>query len=64
MDGGYRRRAKRFGVPRRSHSGGGTERAAHLVESVFPDVPVRQWVLTLPPLSWDLDADPLWVSGG
>jgi hypothetical protein len=35
-----------------------TERAAHLVEYVFPDVPVRQWVLTLPPrvryvLAWD-----------
>jgi hypothetical protein len=25
-----------------------TERAAHLVDYVFPDVPVRQWVLTLP----------------
>jgi hypothetical protein len=24
------------------------ERAAHLVEHVFPDVPVRQWVLTVP----------------
>ena len=24
------------------------ERAAHLVEHVFPDVPVRQWVLTAP----------------
>ncbi len=35
-----------------------TERAAHLVEYVFPEVPVRQWVLTLPPrvryvLAWD-----------
>jgi hypothetical protein len=35
-----------------------TERAAHLVDYVFPDVPVRQWVLTLPPrvryvLAWD-----------
>jgi hypothetical protein len=35
-----------------------TERAAHLVDHVFPDVPVRQWVLTLPPrlrylLAWD-----------
>jgi len=35
-----------------------TERAAHLVEHVFPDVTVRQWVLTLPPrvryvLAWD-----------
>jgi hypothetical protein len=26
-----------------------TERAAHLVDHVFPDVPVRQWVLSLPP---------------
>jgi Putative transposase/Transposase zinc-binding domain len=25
-----------------------TERAAHLVDAVLPDVPVRQWVLTLP----------------
>lgn len=25
-----------------------TERAAHLVDHVIPDVPVRQWVLTLP----------------
>lgn len=25
-----------------------TERAAHLVDHVFPDVPIRQWVLTLP----------------
>ena len=24
------------------------ERAAHLVDHVFPDVPVRQWVLSLP----------------
>jgi hypothetical protein len=24
------------------------ERAAHLVDHVFPEVPVRQWVLTLP----------------
>ena len=35
-----------------------TDRAAHLVDHVFPDVPVRQWVLTLPPrlrslLAWD-----------
>jgi hypothetical protein len=35
-----------------------TERAAHLVDRVFPSVPVRQWVLTLPPrlrylLAWD-----------
>ena len=26
-----------------------TERAAHIVDDVWPDVPVRQWVLTLPP---------------
>jgi hypothetical protein len=26
-----------------------TEPAAHLVEYEFPDVPVRQWVLSLPP---------------
>jgi len=26
-----------------------TDRAAHLVDHVFPKVPVRQWVLTLPP---------------
>ena len=37
-----------------------TERAAHLVDAVFPDVPVRQWVLTLPPrfryqLAWNHD---------
>jgi hypothetical protein len=25
-----------------------TERAAHLVDHVFPEVPVRQWVLTVP----------------
>lgn len=36
------------------------ERAAHLVEDVFPDVPVRQWVLSLPyrvryHLAWDHD---------
>ena len=35
-----------------------TDRAAHLVDHVFPDVPIRQWVLTLPPrlrylLAWD-----------
>jgi hypothetical protein len=35
-----------------------TERAAHLVDHVFPKVPVRQWVLSLPPrvrymLAWD-----------
>ena len=35
-----------------------TDRAAHLVDHVFPDVPVRQWVLSLPPriryvLAWD-----------
>jgi hypothetical protein len=24
------------------------ERAAHLVDRVFPDVPVRHWVLSLP----------------
>jgi hypothetical protein len=34
------------------------DRAAHLVDHVFPAVPVRQWVLTLPPrlrylLAWD-----------
>jgi hypothetical protein len=37
-----------------------TERAAHLVDHVFPDVPVRQWVLSLPyrlryRLAWDHD---------
>ena len=36
------------------------ERAAHLVDHVFPDVPVRQWVLSLPyrlryRLPWDHD---------
>ena len=36
------------------------ERAAHLVDDVFPDVPVRQWVLTLPyrlryQVAWDHD---------
>src|SRR5437899_2668337 len=36
------------------------ERAAHLVDDVFPEVPVRQWVLSLPPriryqLAWDHD---------
>ena len=35
-----------------------TERAAHLVDHVFPNVPVRQWVLSLPHrvrylLAWD-----------
>jgi hypothetical protein len=34
------------------------ERSAHLVDRVFPDVPVRQWVLSLPHrlrylLAWD-----------
>ena len=34
------------------------ERAAHLVDHVFPEVAVRQWVLSLPPriryaLVWD-----------
>ena len=34
------------------------ERAAHLLDHVFPDVPVRQWVLSLPyrlryQLAWD-----------
>ena len=36
------------------------ERAAHLVDKVFPPVPVRQWVLSLPHrlryrLAWDHD---------
>jgi hypothetical protein len=36
------------------------ERSAHLVDRVFPDVPVRQWVLSLPHrlrylLAWDHD---------
>jgi hypothetical protein len=36
------------------------ERAAHLVDHVFPRVPVRQWVLSLPHhvryrLAWDHD---------
>ena len=36
------------------------ERAAHLVDHVFPAVPVRQWVLTFPHrlryrLAWDHD---------
>jgi hypothetical protein len=36
------------------------ERAAHLVDAVLPEVPVRQWVLTLPlrlryRLAWDHD---------
>ena len=36
------------------------ERAAHLVDHVLPDVPVRQWVLSLPHrlrylLAWDHD---------
>ena len=36
------------------------ERAAHLADQVFPDVPVRQWVLSLPyrlryQLAWDHD---------
>ena len=36
------------------------ERAAHLVDQVFPRVPVRQWVLSLPPrlryqLAWNHD---------
>ena len=36
------------------------ERAAHLVDHVIPDVPVRQWVLSLPDplryrLAWDHD---------
>ena len=35
-----------------------TDRAAHLVDRVFPRVPARQWVLTLPPrlrylVAWD-----------
>ena len=37
-----------------------TERAAHLVDHVFPDVPIRQWVLPLQYrvrylLAWDHD---------
>ena len=37
-----------------------TEHAAHLVDHVWPDAPVRQWVLTLPPrvryvLAWRQD---------
>ena len=37
-----------------------TERAAHLVDHVWPEVPIRQWVLTLPPrvryaLAWRRD---------
>ena len=37
------------------------ERTAHLIDHVFPDVPVRQWVLSLPyrlryQLAWDHDA--------
>ncbi len=40
-----------------------TERAAHLVDDVFPDVPVRQWVLSVPYrlrylLAWDHDICP------
>jgi hypothetical protein len=36
------------------------ERAAHLVDHIFPDVPVRQWVWSLPHrlrylLAWDHD---------
>jgi hypothetical protein len=35
------------------------ERAAHLVDRVFPDVPVRQWVLSVYSLryllAWDHD---------
>ena len=36
------------------------ERAAHLVDHVFPDAPIRQWVLSLPyrlryRLAWDHD---------
>ena len=36
------------------------ERAAHLVDHVLPDVPIRQWVLSLPYrlrylLAWDHD---------
>ena len=36
------------------------ERTAHLVDHVFPDVPVRQWVLSVPyrvryQLAWDHD---------
>ena len=35
-----------------------TDRAAHLVGHVFPAVPIRQWILTMPPrlrylLAWD-----------
>jgi hypothetical protein len=38
--------------------GGGAGRAAHLVDHVFPEVPVPQWVFTLPHrirylLAWD-----------
>ena len=43
------------------------ERAAHLVDNVFPDVPVRQWVLSLPyrlryRLAWDHDLCPAVVA--
>ena len=39
------------------------ERAAHLLDHVFPDVPVRQWVLSLPyrlryQLAWNHDVVP------
>ncbi len=35
------------------------ESAAHLVDHVFPEVPVRQWVLTFPfPLRFLLAAEP------
>jgi hypothetical protein len=55
-----RLRAKRYGEPRRSLGGGGAERAVHLVDHLLPDLPVRQWVLSLPHrlryrLAWDHD---------
>lgn len=36
------------------------DRAAHLVDRVFPDVPIQQWVLSVPArlryrLAWDHD---------
>jgi hypothetical protein len=51
------------GRPERSRgavAGAWVKRAAHLVDDVLPDVPVRQWVLTFPHrlrnrLAWDHD---------
>jgi hypothetical protein len=40
------------------------ERSAHLVDQVFPDVPVRQWVLSLPQRRYRLAGITSCIGGG